>query len=48
LQDLGMERRIILNWIFKKWDEGKDWIDLAEDRYRWQALANEVNNPRVP
>jgi len=24
---------IVLQWIFKKWDEGvMDWIDLAQDR----------------
>jgi len=25
-----------------------DWIDLAENRDRWQALVNEVMNLRVP
>jgi hypothetical protein len=27
---------------------GMDWIDLAEDRDRWRALANTVMNLRVP
>ena len=28
--------------------EGVDWIELAEDRDRWQALVNAVMNLRVP
>jgi hypothetical protein len=27
---------------------GMDWIDLAEDNYRWRALVNTVMNLRVP
>ena len=27
---------------------GMDWIDVAEDRYRWRALVNVVMNLRVP
>jgi hypothetical protein len=23
-----------LKWIFKKWDGGMDWIELAQDRER--------------
>jgi len=30
LEDLGVDERIILRWIFRKWDGGMDWIDLAE------------------
>jgi hypothetical protein len=25
-----------------------DWIDLAQDRYRWRALVNLVLNLQVP
>jgi hypothetical protein len=48
LGDPGVDGRIILNWIFKKWDGGMDWIELAQDRDRWRALVNAVMNLRVP
>jgi len=34
LEDAGVDGRIILKWIFMKWDGGMDWIDLAQDRDR--------------
>jgi len=49
LGDLGIDGRIILRWIFRKWNVGgMDWIDLTEDRDRWRALVNVVMNLRVP
>jgi hypothetical protein len=29
LGDADVDVRIILKWVFKEWDWGMDWIDLA-------------------
>jgi hypothetical protein len=47
LEDPGVDGRIILKWIFKKWEGGMGWIDMAQDWDRWQALVNAVMNLRV-
>ena len=47
MEDPGLDGRIILKLILEKWDEGMEWIDLAQDRDRWLALVNAVMNFRV-
>jgi hypothetical protein len=47
LEDLGVDGRIILKWIFKKWG-GEAMTGLAWHRDRWRALVNAVMNLRVP
>jgi hypothetical protein len=48
LEDTGVDRSIILKWIFNKWGGGMDWIDQAQNRDRWRAFVNAVINLRVP
>jgi len=39
LDDPGIDGRIILRWIFRKWVVGMDWIDLAQDWDIWRAFC---------
>jgi len=48
LADPGVDGRIKLRWIFRKWDGRMDWIDLAQERNRWWTIVNAVMNLRVP
>jgi hypothetical protein len=48
LGDPGVDGRVTLKWIFKKWDGGMYYIELAQDRDRWRSLVNAVMNLRVP
>jgi hypothetical protein len=43
-----IDGRIILRWIFRNWEGGMDWIDLAQDKDRWRVTENTVMNYRVP
>jgi len=38
LENQGVDGKIILKWIYKEWDGGADWIDVAQNRDRWRAL----------
>ena len=39
--DPGVDGRIILRWIFRKWDvRGMDWIELAQNRDRWRVFGD--------
>jgi hypothetical protein len=48
-EDLGVDGRIILEWILKEtgWEE-VDWILLSRDRDEKRAVVNTVMNLWVP
>jgi hypothetical protein len=48
LEDPGIDGRIILKWIFRQWDRGMDWIDMAQDGDRWWTLVSAIMNFRIP
>jgi hypothetical protein len=48
LENPGIDGRIMLGWVFRKWDEDMDWILLAQIRNRWLALVKAVMNLQVP
>jgi hypothetical protein len=48
LEGSGVDGRVILKWIFRKYDGDVDWIDLAQNRDGWRALVNAVMNFQVP
>jgi hypothetical protein len=50
LEDTGVDERMILKCIFKKWVGGMQayWINLVQDRDRWRALVSAVANLGVP
>ena len=47
-EDLGINRKVTLKWIFKQKDGGLRWIDTVEDNVKWRDVVNEVMNLRVP
>jgi len=48
LEDPGVDGRIILKWILRKWDVAVWNVELTQDRDRWWVLVNAVMNLRVP
>jgi hypothetical protein len=48
LEESGVDGSKILKWIFRKWDGGMAWINLAHYRDRWQARVNAVMNLQIP
>ena len=43
LEDASVDGKIILRWIYRKWDVGVwNGFELAQDRDRWWALVNAV------
>ena len=44
LEDLGVDGRKIIKRIFREWDWGMHWINLAQDRVKWPSLLNAVMN----
>ena len=42
--DPGLDGRIILRWIFKKWVASMDWFELAHNQDRWCVVVNVVMN----
>jgi hypothetical protein len=48
-EDQDVDGWTILKWILREvGGDGRDWIDLAQDRDRWRAYVNAVMNLRVP
>ena len=44
MEDVRVDERIILKWVFKKWFRGVEWIDVSEDRDRLWAVTNMIQN----
>ena len=48
LEDPNVDGKVILKCIFRKWDAGVEWIDLAQNRDGLRALLKAVMKFRVP
>jgi hypothetical protein len=45
LEDPGIDGRVILKWISKKWDGGIDWIGLAQNNDKMAGSCECSNEP---
>jgi hypothetical protein len=43
LENLGIDRRMMLKWIIGKWNRDRIWIYVAQDRAQWQAFCEHSN-----
>ena len=49
LRGLGVNGRLILKWIFKKWDEGTmEYIAMSQVRDMWRSFVDAIMNFLVP
>ena len=48
MEDPGVDGKIILKWIFEKWDRGMDGLDLAYVSDKCRTLVNAAMNRLVP
>jgi len=48
LEKLGVDGRIILKYIIRKWDGIMDWIASAQVKHRSRAVVNAVTNLQLP
>jgi hypothetical protein len=46
-KDRGVDGRMGLEWTLGRLAGGVEWVQLAQDRGRWRAVANAVMNLRV-
>jgi hypothetical protein len=44
LEDPRVCRKIIIKWIFERWDGDVEWISLAKDMDRYLAFVNALMN----